>query len=212
MPVVSLEKNNFPAWCEVEEIKPISLKAGEEKAFPLSREKQMILVCQGQLFVNAGQFQAQLPERACLCLGKELTREVVIHSSSGSSLALLVSGHWQSLSGAGIFTVRNGKPPAGDSPYDYWKTTTSDNHYHDSDAYWVILQGRCQVASEGKFYPVKPGDCVVTGRGWHHDIVSLIYDESATVAWFTGTLEGKKRPGHLYQTRDGQAEPVPDRV
>ncbi len=207
MPLVSLEKVNFPVWCEVKQAGLFSLQSGEEKTFHPAQVKEMLLVCSGQLLVETDSFSACLREGSYLIFQPGEIPPFRTKGLASSTRFLRATGNWQALSGAGLFTVRNGKPPVGDSPYQYWKTTTCDNHYHDSDAYWVILQGRCRVASEGKFYEVKPGDCVVTGRGWHHDIVSLIYDESVTVAWITGTLEGKKRPGHLHEPTHGPAEP-----
>jgi len=212
MPVITLEEGIFPAWCEVKSARLFSLKPDQEKSFPATLGKEMFLVCQGQILVETLPAAARLTEGNSFFLNTPGTGPVKIKSIAGCSLFLKLAGDWSSLSGAGIFTVRNGKPPADDSPYQYWKTTNFDNHYHDCNCYWFVLKGRCQVVTEGKFYQVKPGDCVITGRGWHHDIVSLIYDESATLAWVTGPLEGKKRPGHLWEGTHGKAEPVKERT
>ena len=69
------------------------------------------------------------------------------------------------------------------------------------------------MASEGKLYEVGPGDCIATGMGWHHDVVSLKDDEKKMHAvYFESGLEAQGRTGHLWEPKHGKAEPQLDRV
>ena len=68
------------------------------------------------------------------------------------------------------------------------------------------------MASKGKFYDIGPGDCLATGMGWHHDVLNVIGDGAVEGAYFEGSLEGQKRPGHLWEPHHGKAVPCTDRV
>jgi mannose-6-phosphate isomerase-like protein (cupin superfamily) len=98
---------------------------------------------------------------------------------------------------------------AGD-PVDYPRRTEFDNHYHDCDEYWVIVEGRAVVVSEKKVYILSPGDCLATGMGHHHDLPHVI--EPIRGVYFETTLGGQKRLGHLWEHTHGPAEPKEERV
>ncbi|MCD6364983.1 MAG: hypothetical protein J7M14_03825 [Planctomycetes bacterium] len=55
-----------------------------------------------------------------------------------------------------------------------------------------------------------PGDCVLTGMGHHHDFP--VIHEPYNCAYFETTMEGRKRPGHLWNHTHGPAEPQSHRV
>jgi mannose-6-phosphate isomerase-like protein (cupin superfamily) len=123
-----------------------------------------------------------------------------------------MAGHWgEDIGGAGLFPVWNTDNTAnwGDK-HDYPKSTPFDRHYHDSDEYWILIQGSGTAVSEEKFYEVGPGDCVVTGMGHYHDFPSV--KEPVIAVAFETTLMGRKRRGHLWEHANGPAEPQMDRV
>ncbi|MCL2814066.1 MAG: cupin domain-containing protein, partial [Oscillospiraceae bacterium] len=72
---------------------------------------------------------------------------------------------------------------------DYYRNTAFDNHYHDCDEYWIIVEGSGTVYSENKKYEVQAGDCVVTGMGHHHDFP--VVDSHIYAVYFETTLGGE---------------------
>jgi mannose-6-phosphate isomerase-like protein (cupin superfamily) len=66
------------------------------------------------------------------------------------------------------------------------------------------------VYSEGKRYEVRPGDCVATGMGHHHDFAEVL--EPVQGVYLETTLEGQQRRGHLWEHTHGPAHPHPGRV
>ena len=121
-------------------------------------------------------------------------------------------GRWGAeTGGSGIFNAANSPQPEdkGD-PVPYEKWTNFDCHFHDCDEYWVIVEGQARAVSEGKTYEVKPGDCLATGMGYHHDL-PLVHEPLRGV-YFETTLEGQKRRGHLWDHTHGRAEPQAERV
>ena len=77
------------------------------------------------------------------------------------------------------------------------------------------MEGQARAVSEGKTYEMKPGDCLATGMGHHHDM-PLVHEPVQGV-YFETTLEGQKRRGHLWDqfsarvSRNSLAEPQAER-
>ena len=117
---------------------------------------------------------------------------------------IVIGGHWEGLTGThGIFTIDNSPSPKNDGdPTDYPRKTDYDNHYHDSDVYWVIYKGSGKAYSEGKEYEIKSGNCVATKMGDHHDIPE-VYEEINAV-WFESSLKGLMREGNLWVHKHGE--------
>ncbi|MHB0998096.1 MAG: cupin domain-containing protein [Armatimonadota bacterium] len=201
-----------PDWCELESFKLISLMQNETITIPRTGQKEEIMVCNGMVRAESGDICCQLPEGHKMDLNSPNAQGFIITAINASALIFHASGRWESVTSSGIFFVFNDTPPDIDTPYDYKKTTSFDNHYHDCDEYWIFFQGKCRAVSEGKFYDVGPGDCVATGMGWHHDVQSVTGDELVKAVWFEGTLEGKKRTGHLWEPIHGIAEPRIERI
>jgi len=135
-----------------------------------------------------------------------------VRDVTGDATLIRMCGRWgDETGGSGLFSVAtpDNRLDRGD-PGDYPKETAFDNHYHDCDEYWIVFEGRGIAVSEGRSYEVGPGDCVATGMGHHHDFPQV----SAPVrcVYFETTMEGRKRRGHLWNHRDGPAEPKADRV
>jgi len=81
---------------------------------------------------------------------------------------------------------------------------------HDCDEYWILVEGGGVVYSENKKYDVEAGDCVITGRGHHHDFPMA--NGHVYAVYFETTLEGAMRDGHLWEHSHGKAVPAADRV
>lgn len=211
MPVVH-QGDKMPDWCEMESFQLISLAEGESASLAPTGAKEEIVVCEGAVRVEATGIEIRLDTGGKLDLDDPHRPSVRLRAVGGPALVFHASGRWESVTSSGIFPVFAGDPPANQTPHDYPKSTTFDNHYHDCDEYWIFFAGRCRAVSEGKFYDVGPGDCVVTGMGWHHDVQCMLGDGGAAAIWFEGTLEGQKRVGHLWEPVHGRAEPRADRV
>ena len=212
MPVFKSGKGGAPAWCEMEDFEFIRLADGESRKLTRRAKKEQLLICRGRVVITADTIECMLSQDGKLDLKASLPKTLTVKSVEGDVLVFRAMGRWESVNCSGTFTARTAAPPTHDTPHDYEKTTAFDNHYHDCDEYWIIYEGRCRVASEGKFYDVGPGDCLATGMGWHHDIVSVIGDDAVKGVYFEGTFEGEKRFGHLWEPRHGQASPRRDRV
>lgn len=75
----------------------------------------------------------------------------------------------------------------------------TDLHFHDCHEYWVIVDGRARVLSEGNEYEVGPGDMVCTKMGDEHQIVEALDD--LTGVWIEDELKSLKRRGHLHKVQ-----------
>ena len=212
MPVFKSGEGNAPDWCEMENFELIELDQDEIKPIERTGKMEQLIVCRGTVVAKTGQIECTLPERGKLDLNGPTPEKLTIRAVRKGALVFRAIGRWKSITGSGIFEVWNAPPPTCDTPHDYEKTTRFDNHYHDCDEYWIFFEGECRVASEGKFYDVRPGDCLVTGMGWHHDVVSIEGDQRVKAVYFEGTLEGKKRNDHLWEPKHGTAEPQKDRI
>jgi len=212
MPVFRSGKGNAPSWCELEDFDLVELRPGETRALARGADKEEIIICRGAVHAAAGAVSACLPEGAKLDLDAPDAPALLLTAVGGGALVFRAMGRWRSITSSGIFTVQTAAPPAFDTPHDYAKTTGFDNHYHDCDEYWVFFEGSCRAASEGKVYTVGPGDCVATGMGWHHDVLSIEGAGPARAVWFEGTLEGEGRVGHLWEPTHGEAAPRRERA
>lgn len=212
MPVVHVG-DKMPDWCEVESIQLIPIAKGESISLPRAGAKEEIIVCQGTVQVESADGTPQLATGQKLDLDTPDAPGLKLSAVDGDALVFHAAGRWKSITSSGIFPVfPSDTLPAQQTPHDYPKSTSFDNHYHDCDEYWIFFSGRCRAVSEGKFYDVGPGDCVITGMGWHHDVASLLDCEGAAAIWFEGTLERGQRIGHLWEPIHGKAEPCADRV
>ena len=211
MPIFRSGKCNAPAWCELESFDLIDLARDARREVSRQGRKEELIVCRGRVRVQWGTVSADLGEGGVLDFKGASPRTFTIAAVS-EALVFRAMGRWKFVNSSGIFSPPAAPPPAFDTPYTYRKTTGFDNHYHDCDEYWILFQGKARVASEGKLYDVGPGDCVATGMGWHHDVLSVKGDGPMRAVWFEGTLEGRKRIGHLWEPRHGKAAPRPKRV
>ena len=211
MPVFRSGRGLAPPWCELEYFDILGLSPGDRRLFERVGEREKLIVAAGRCRLRVAGQTVEAEEGANLDL---LPGEDPFEVIEATALAVLVrmAGRWgEATGGSGVFAVerRDDASDAGD-PVDWPKHTVFDNHYHDCDEYWILFEGRGVAVSEGRSYEVGPGDCIATGMGHHHDF-PMVY-EPVKAVYFETTMEGEKRPGHLWEHTHGPARPKPERV
>ncbi|WNR42947.1 cupin domain-containing protein [Paenibacillus roseipurpureus] len=199
-----------PAWCELEQFEIIRLKPGQEHSAERVSPKEKLIVTSGQCVVVACERKMDAGERSQfeLNLGEDSWKvEKVLQPTT----IVRLCGHWgEELGGSGVFrAIRAQEPRDQGDTVTYPKETSFDRHYHDCDEYWIVVEGHGIAVSEDIHYGVQVGDCIATGRGFHHDFPIVL--EPVTAVYFETTLEGLKRKGHLWEHTHGKAEPVIER-
>ena len=212
MPIFRSGAGQAPAWCKLERFEFVSVARGQSATVEREGAKEELIACNGNALVAFGDVECVLMQGGKLDLNGPSVQRYSIAPYGGDVRVCRMVGRWQSITSSGIFTSATATPPTHDTPYSYEKTTGFDNHYHDCDEYWIVLDGEATVASEGRLYDVGPGDCVATGMGWHHDVLQVKGDVPMRGIWFEGTLAGARRMGHLWEPKHGQAVPEADRV
>ncbi len=81
----------------------------------------------------------------------------------------------------------------------YAPGASSDFHFHDCDAWWIIVEGIARVWNPDGEIQVGPADMVYTPMGESHRIEAITM---VTLVWFEGPLRGQKRKGHLYHSEN----------
>jgi mannose-6-phosphate isomerase-like protein (cupin superfamily) len=211
MPVFKSELNEAPAWCEMRFFEIVELHAGAKHSFERSYPREKLIVGEGRVQIAFDGKMMVADEGANLDLRETNSQFEVIETLSPATL-IRMCGRWgEEVGGSGLFTVRK-SDHLGDKgdPVAYPKETSFDSHYHDCDEYWIILQGRGVVVSEGKTYEVGPSDCLATRMGHHHDFPRV--HEPVKGVYLETTLAGQKRHGHLWNHTHGPAQPAGDRV
>jgi mannose-6-phosphate isomerase-like protein (cupin superfamily) len=210
MPLISERHQVFPAWCELAAFEIVHLPVGARHVFSRREPQERLIVAAGSCRIGMGGRSVDASEGTKVELDPTGGAFVVDDVRTPVTLVRL-SGSWGTeLGGWGLFAVNEIADPVerGD-PTDYPKRTNIDNHYHDCDEYWIIVEGRGEVVSEGKRYAVGPGDCLATGMGHHHDFPTA--QEPVRAVYFETTLMGERRRGHLWDHTHGPAQPQSDR-
>ena len=206
MPLLKCSEDMMPSWSDLDFIDVINLKEGEIRSFISTSEREMYFIGDGicKMIINRKISYAQ---RGHTFKIESLNSTIKVKAET-DCVVIVIGGHWEGLTGThGIFTIDNSDNPKNDGdPTDYPRKTDFDNHYHDFDEYWVIFKGSGRAVSEGKEYELKPGYCLATKMGDHHDIPE-VYEEIHAV-WFESSLKGLMREGHLWVHKHG--EPVTD--
>jgi mannose-6-phosphate isomerase-like protein (cupin superfamily) len=200
-----------PGWCELEHFDVAVLRGDEEIVLPRRSSRERLLLADGFCQAFAGKRSQVLREGQFLDLAPE---EAGWRLRANGARAELVRfcGRWgDELGGCGLFSVRAGGPEVvkGD-PVDYPRNTSFDSHYHDCDEYWLLLDGSGTVVVGDRHMEAGPGDAIAIGMGHHHDFPQVARPVRAV--YFETTLEGAKRPGHLWNHTHGPAHPKPDRI
>ncbi len=72
-------------------------------------------------------------------------------------------------------------------------------HFHDSNEFWIIIDGKGNATSEGITYELGPGDMLLTKAGDEH---SLVVTEKMIAVYFYGIMPPGGREGHLHRGVD----------
>lgn len=192
-----------PAWSEVEWFDFIILKSGEQRDFTTTSQKEALFVVKGECRLTTGTFRSMLRHGQHVMFPNR--EEFGLAAEGLPAILLRVAGHWGDLTGScGVFTLNNSPSPRNDGdPVDYPRTTEFDNHFHDCDEFWFIVEGSGTAVSGGVTHSLKPGDCLATQMGEHHDFPRVT--EPILGVYFETTLHGRKREGHLWEHTHGKA-------
>lgn len=190
-----MDKQEFPEWAEVEFYQIERLKSDNPVYRKKTTPKEVMFVIEGEsrFEFKDNKVSAKAGEHF-----KIITNKYKIIPVSLPVTIVIIGGKWSSETGTrGVFELnRSISPKNSGDPVDYSRNTKFDNHFHDCDEYWIIVEGRGKAVSEGTVYQLAPGACIATKRGDHHDIPRV--EEPLNGVWFETTLYGKKREGHLY--------------
>lgn len=213
MPIVyNYRYQDMPAWCDLRKYVRIDMTSEEVKVIREREYQKTAVFCiSGTITIEDG------GETVKLALGQthelrspEARITVLPYYFVEKASFMLMCGNWKSASfnmfRAEIFE----HPRNAGTPCDYYRNCSFDNHYHDFDEYWILYEGHGVAYTEDKPYEVGPGDCVVTGMGWHHDF-PIAHDRVAAVTVETQG-EGLNRPDHLWEQVHGKAVPQTDRI
>ncbi len=195
----------LPSWCEMTFFEIANLKKGETRRFERAAAKEKLFVCEGLGSVLVGETEREAGPGQIYDLGSD---GMFVVSNVDEPLTLVrVAGHWgEEIGSCGVFTLDKSDSPRNDGdPTAYPRNTVFDNHYHDFDEYWIIVNGRGRVVTEGQIFDVAAGDCVATAMRYHHDFPFVF--EKITGVYFETTLRGQKRLGHLWEHTHGPAIP-----
>lgn len=210
MPVIAYGEK-LPAWCELKHYEVVRLVRGQRHTFARSGEKEKLIVGRGSCLISCGGRQFTAEEKANLDIADPVSFFRIDEALSDAVIVRMCGSWGGETGGSGLFRAAKSDAPVerGD-PAPYPKETSIDNHYHDCDEYWIIIEGRGTVVTEGAHYEVGAGDCVATGMGHHHDFP--LVSEPVHAVYFETTLEGQKRRGHLWNHTHGEANPKKERV
>ena len=211
MPVFKSGKGLAPKWCELEYFEIMELPVGSTHTFERIGRKEKLIVGKGTCRIAyAG--QTTLAEKGANLDLADAEDHFEVLEALSETILIRICGRWgEETGGSGLFAVHEDDARQDDGdPVDYPKATSFDNHYHDCDEYWIIFEGRGTAVTEGISYEVGPGDCIATGMGHHHDFPQV--QEPILAVYFETTTEGQKRPGHLWNHRNGPAHLRKDRI
>jgi mannose-6-phosphate isomerase-like protein (cupin superfamily) len=206
MPLIKIGRDKFPEWSEIKDIRFINIPFGGKEIIEVESPKTALFIIEGKCNITAENFMQN-----CTAGDKFLDSSSFIISASDEEVkALLIEGNWgDEIGSSDFFVINNSKTPgnSGD-PVEYPRKTDFDNHYHDFDEVWIILEGEALAVSEGKNYKLKAGDCLLTPMGYHHDMPE-VYKEIKGI-YFETSLKGKKRSGHLWIHQHGTPHKHPE--
>lgn len=195
MPLIS-QGSPMPAWCELRGYEIIQAEPGHTVSLPARPERRKVIVVSGSIR-PAGREVARRGTSIDIERGAEFACEI-----PESATLVVMEGTWGDETGkSGVFDPEDISTPVEGDPAPYEKATLFDNHFHDCDEYWVIVEGSGVGVSEGVHYELGPGDCLATRMGDHHDFP--LVRERVTAVFFETTLRGRRRLGHLWTHTHG---------
>jgi len=190
LPLIS-KGSRMPAWSELRRYEIIRAETGVSVSLPALPERRKVIVVSGSVH-----------PRGRGVVGRGASIDVAHHEAfscdiTESAVMVVLEGTWGDETGkSGVFDPEDISSPVNGDPAPYEKTTLFDNHFHDCDEFWIIVEGRGIGVSEGVQYELGPGDCLATRMGDHHDFP--LVGERVTAVFFETTLRGRKRLGHLW--------------
>ncbi len=210
MPVFN-HTSALPEWCELRHVARIELDKGNPLDLAIDGPRDRLLVTLGQVMVETDYGGQTLVQGQFIDLDPARTDRVRLVPVIDGAEVLNFCGRWgDTLGGCGVFSVVT--DPVGSIsairsttrsiPGSTAISTTATNTGSSS-------AGRGVAVIENEHYPVGAGDCVAIGRGFHHDFPQV--SEPIRAAYFETTLEGLRRPGHLWMHTNGPASPDPRR-
>ena len=162
MPVIH-EGDPMPSWSELLRFETIRGAGGTSRPLPASEFQQKLVVVSGRVRLGDAE-TAELAGGAVFDLERRGAEPVTFVETS---VVVWLSGAWSEHTGrSGVFTPHDIASPVEGDPADYPKETAFDNHFHDCDEHWIIVEGTGTVVTEGTPYEVRPGDCVSTRTGY----------------------------------------------
>ncbi len=216
MPIVkNYRYEDFPEWCELRKFEICRVKLNERKTIHTGYPKAAVFPLRGLVHIEAGGKKYTVEsgktgpsDGVVLETGDfAVSTEVAGGYYLEEALFFVCSGVWPIWAKIAMFHFdRVDHPVNVGSPTDHAFNTSFDNHYHDYDEYWMPLNGRCVVYSEGIPYEVGPGDCVCTRRGVHHH--GAVADGPIDSIGFGSRLREGGSVGFLWTQVHG--EPKPD--
>jgi mannose-6-phosphate isomerase-like protein (cupin superfamily) len=194
MPLIRLNKDKFPDWSEIKDIKFLNIAPGNMKIIEVDSPKTALFISEGRCRITTeNQMHDYYP-------GDKFydSNSFIVYAYEDTVKLILIEGNWGDEIGySDFFIMQNSDSPKNDGdPVEYSRRTDFDNHYHDFDEVWVILEGEALAYSEGKQYRLKAGDCLLTPMGYHHDMPEVY--KTIKGIYFETTLKGKNRLGHLW--------------
>ena len=176
MPLLKCSEDMMPSWSDLDFIDVINLKEGEIRSFISTSEREMYFIGDGicKMIINRKISYAKGGHTFKI----ESLNSTIKVKAETDCVVIVIGGHWEGLTGThGVFTIDNSDNPKNEGDQtEYPRKTNFDNHYHDCDEYWVIFKGSGLAVSEGEKYELKPGYCLATKMGDHHDIPE-VYEE-----------------------------------
>lgn len=200
MPLLKISENKFPEWSEVKKITQLSIEPNSSTEIITSLPKYALFILSGECCIKVNGYQKLFVENDTLFSDKE---PIIIKSMKNKLEIVLIEGDWcDEIGGSAVFRMSRISTPnnIGD-PVNYKRTNDFDNHYHDFDEYWIILEGSGLAVSEGVKYEFSGGDIIATRMGDHHDLPE-VYEDIHGI-YFETSLRGQKRLGHLWEHTHG---------
>ncbi len=203
MPLFKISENKFPDWSEVKKITRISLDPNTKTEIMKSFPKYALFIISGECSIKTNGYEKIFLENDSLFSDK---KNITIKTSKRTTEVIMIEGNWNDEIGdSAVFKMsRNSIPRNIGDPVDYMRTNDFDNHYHDSDEFWIILKGSGLAVSEDIKYKFSDGDIIATRMGDHHDLPE-VYEDIHGI-YFETSLRGQKRLGHLWNHTHGQPD------
>lgn len=207
MPVVNIDQQRFPGWCELHRFDIFHIEEGETTKVQWTSPQCKIVNVVGNITINDSGFTRNAAWDAPRDLAPQ-NRHAVIQAGTHGALFVLLEGTWSAQTGgSGVFGVSaTTRPENRGDPAPNPRNTSFDNHFHDCDEYWIIIEGAGTACTEGNCYDVAAGDCIITGAGDHHDFPQ-VFSFPVRAVFFETSLVGQQRTGHLWEHTHGLAIP-----